>query len=75
MEIRERANQASLILDNPIFKDSLQHLKETIIHEWSISEYTEDREKCWMKLDAIRSIEEELTSLIQNYKIEITEGK
>ena len=70
MNSREKANQASIILDNPVFKDTLEHLRETIIHEWSISEYSEDREKCWMKLDALRSIKEDLEATIHNYKIE-----
>ena len=73
MDSREKANQASIILDNPVFKDTLDHLRETIIHEWSISEYPEDREKCWMRLDALRSIREDLESIIHNFRIENNE--
>ncbi len=73
MDSRERANQASAILNNPVFKDILAQIRNDLISQWSIAEETQEREVCWMKLNALRSIQEDLKATIHNDKIENTE--
>jgi len=73
MNSRERANQASAILNNPVFKDILARISNDLISKWSIAEETQERELCWMKLNALRSIQEDLKATIHNDKIENTE--
>jgi len=73
MNSRERANQASAILNNPVFKDILARISNDLISQWSIAEETQERELCWMKLNALRSIQEDLKATIHNDKIENTE--
>jgi len=73
MDSRERANQASAILNNPVFKDTLERLSNDLISQWSIADTTQERELCWMKLNALRSIQEDLEATIHSDKIENTE--
>ena len=73
MDSRERANQASAILNNPVFKDTLAGISNDLISQWSIAEETQERELSWMKLNALRSIQEDLEATIHNDKIENTE--
>ena len=70
MDIRERANQASAILNNPVFQECVEHTKQSLITQLTNSTDSEEREECWLKLDALRSVEEDLKATIQNFKIE-----
>jgi hypothetical protein len=69
-DTREKANQASAILNNEVFKEILENLEKDLISQWTISETTPERESCWLRLNALRSIVEELQATIQNDKIE-----
>jgi hypothetical protein len=70
MNHKEKANQAAIILENPVFKETLKKLSDDLISQWGIAETTEERELCWMKLNALRSIKEDLEATIHNAKIE-----
>jgi hypothetical protein len=70
MNHKEKANQAAIILENPVFKETLERLSNDLISQWGIAETTEERELCWMKLNALRSIKEDLEATIHNAKIE-----
>jgi len=70
MNYKEKANQAAIILENPVFKETLERLSNDLISQWGIAETTEERELCWMKLNALRSIKEDLGATIHNAKIE-----
>tara|TARA_R100001163_G_scaffold45432_1_gene34162 strand:+ start:849 stop:1223 length:375 start_codon:yes stop_codon:yes gene_type:complete len=67
---REQASQASMILENSVFKETLQNLSNRLISEWTIADTVEERELCWMKLNALSSVKEDLQALIHNDKIE-----
>jgi len=66
---REKANEAKAILNNSVFKEVLENLNTTLISQWSISETIDERELCWMKLNALRSIQEDLKAVIHNDQI------
>lgn len=66
---REKANEARAIINNEVFKEVLESVKQGLISQWSIAETVSERELCWMKLDALRSISEELGAIIHNDKI------
>ncbi len=70
MNSREKANQANAILNNEVFKEIVDNLREGLVFQWSISETTSERELCWMKLNALRSITEDLQATIHSDKIE-----
>tara|TARA_R110002020_G_scaffold33980_1_gene103125 strand:- start:753 stop:971 length:219 start_codon:yes stop_codon:yes gene_type:complete len=70
MNSREKANQANAILNNEVFKEIVDNLREGLVFQWSISETTSERELCWMKLNALRSITEDLQAAIHSDKIE-----
>tara|TARA_R100000664_G_scaffold17496_1_gene26428 strand:+ start:8871 stop:9089 length:219 start_codon:yes stop_codon:yes gene_type:complete len=67
---REKANQANAILNNEVFKEVIENIHQGLISKWTISETINEREECWLKLDALRSITEDLEALIHNDKIE-----
>ena len=73
MNSREKANEAKAILNNEVFKEVMENIQNSLISQWSIAETTDEREICWMKLNALRSIQEDLKATIHNDKIENTE--
>jgi hypothetical protein len=70
MDSREKASQASAILNNEVFKYAVKQLKENLISQWTIAESVDSREECWLRLNALSSIEGSLEALIHNHKIE-----
>jgi hypothetical protein len=70
MNTRERAVQANIILTNEVFQELLSKMENSIIQEWKLADSSETRESCWLRLDALRSITEDLNALVQSDKIE-----
>ena len=73
MNPKEQAHQAGLILDNEAFKLTLVRLNSDLVSQWSMSQSVEERENCWMKLQALSSIVDDLRAVMDDYKIENTE--
>jgi|TARA_R110000868_G_scaffold118592_2_gene314484 hypothetical protein len=73
MNSKEQANQAGLILNNEAFKLTLDRLNNDLVIQWSMSQSLEERETCWMKLQALGSIVDDLKAVIDDHKIENTE--
>lgn len=73
MNSKEQANQAGLILNNEAFKLTLERLNNDLVIQWSMSQSVEERETCWMKLQALGSIVDDLKAVIDDHKIENTE--
>ena len=70
MNSREKANQANAILNNEVFTEIVKKNKEGLIFQWTIAETPDEREQCWVKLNALSSILEDLDATIQSDKIE-----
>jgi len=70
MNTKEKAVQAGIILGNEVFKQVLIDLEASLVQQWKNSDTTEERESCWLKIDALRSVTEDLKALIHNDKIE-----
>ncbi len=70
MNTKERATQANVILTNEVFLEMIDNLENSITKEWELSQTVETRESCWLKLDALRSIIEDLQALVHSDKIE-----
>jgi len=70
MNTKEKAVQAQIILGNEVFKQVLTDLEASLVQQWKNSDTTEERESCWLKIDALRSVTEDLKALIHNDKIE-----
>jgi hypothetical protein len=51
----------------------IEGLDKDLVTKWKIADTVEERELCWMKLNALRSIEEDLQAFIHNDKIENNE--
>jgi|TARA_R110000868_G_scaffold382886_1_gene649555 hypothetical protein len=73
MNLKEQASQASLVLGNEAFKLTLVRLNNDLVTQWGMSQTVEERETCWMKLQALGSILDDLKAVIDDYKIENTE--
>ena len=73
MNPKEQANQAGLILNNEAFKLTLDRLNNDLVIQGSMSQSLEERETCWMKLQALGSIVDDLKAVIDDHKIENTE--
>ena len=70
MNSREKATQAAAILRNEVFEETIKNLKEDLIAQWTNAVESSERELCWLKLNALNSILEDLEATIYNDKIE-----
>ena len=73
MNPTEQAYQANLILDNEAFKLTIERLNNDLVIQWRMSQSTEERENCWMKLQALGSVIDDLKAVMDDHKIENTE--
>jgi hypothetical protein len=73
MNPTEQAYQANLILDNEAFKLTIERLNNDLVIQWRMSQSTQERENCWMKLQALGSVIDDLKAVMDDYKIENTE--
>ena len=73
MNPTEQAHQAGLILDNEAFKITIERLTNDLVIQWRMSQSTQERENCWMKLQALGSVIDDLKAVMDDYKIENTE--
>ena len=69
-EIR-RGEDASRILNEPVFKDSMEKIKKTILDQWGATgaQKTEEREWLWHHYQAALRFEEILTSVMNTGKM------
>jgi hypothetical protein len=51
----------------------VERLNNDLVIQWSMSQSLEERETCWMKLQALGSIVDDLKAVIDDHKIENTE--
>jgi len=70
MNIKELAAQASVVLSNPVFEETIKTLEDGLTAEWKSSEDPNQRELCWLRLQALHSIIEQLNAFVHNDKIE-----
>jgi hypothetical protein len=70
MNIKELAAQASVVLSNPVFEETIKTLEHNLTAEWKSSEDPNQRELCWLRLQALHSITEQLNAFVHNDKIE-----
>ena len=70
MNTKERAAQASVILSNEVFNDMFDTLEDSLVQQWKSSITPETREFCWLRINALHSITEQLNAFIHSDKIE-----
>lgn len=70
MDIREKAAQASSILNNEVFKEAVSNIETTLITEWkNCSEGPVARDEYWAQINALKAIVENLRAFIDDNKI------
>ena len=69
MDIKERASQASLILDNPVIEEMWETLEKDHIINWLNTTDSTEQESYWYKINALRSVKEYLESLVDADRI------
>jgi hypothetical protein len=70
MSIKKDQPKRRKSLKNPVFKNMLEELNNSLVKQWSIAETTEEREFCWFKVNALSSVVEDLQAFVHNNKIE-----
>ena len=69
MDIKERASQASLILDNRVIEEMWETLEKDHIINWLNTTDSTEQESYWHKINALRSVKEYLESLVDADRI------
>jgi hypothetical protein len=70
MNIQEQAAQASVILGNEVFKESVKNIELSLIEQWKHADKQEDRDHYWYKVRALKSILDDLQACLDNNLIE-----
>jgi hypothetical protein len=70
ISVQEQSAQASVILNNEVFKEVVANIELSLIEQWKHSDTSEDREHNWYKVQALQSIIDDLEACIDNNKIE-----
>jgi TATA-binding protein-associated factor Taf7 len=69
MDIREKAAQASSILNNEVFKEAVSNIETTLITEWKNCSDPVIRDRYWAQINALKAIVENLRAFIDDNKI------
>ena len=69
-DVREKSAQASSILDNEVFQEMVANIELSLIEQWKHADKQEDRDHYWYKVQALKSILEDLQACMDNNLIE-----
>ena len=69
-DVREKSAQASSILDNEVFQEVVADIELSLIEQWKHADKQEDRDHYWYKVQALKSILEDLQACMDNNLIE-----
>ena len=66
-----RARDAQLLLENPLFVESFEVLKSSLLHEWQNTKSLEKkkRESLWLMLKLLESLKGNFETLVESGKI------
>jgi|TARA_R110000764_G_scaffold11388_4_gene34163 hypothetical protein len=70
MRIQEQAAQASIILENEMFKEAVKNIELSLIEQWKHADNQEDRNHYWYKVQALTSILDDLQACMDSNLIE-----
>tara|TARA_R110000765_G_scaffold61321_3_gene118647 strand:- start:3724 stop:3945 length:222 start_codon:yes stop_codon:yes gene_type:complete len=68
--VKEKAAQASVILGNEVFQEMVADIELSLIEQWKHADKQEDRDHYWYKVQALKSILEDLQACMDNNLIE-----
>tara|TARA_R110000824_G_scaffold114832_1_gene265618 strand:+ start:1145 stop:1366 length:222 start_codon:yes stop_codon:yes gene_type:complete len=69
-DVREKSAQASSILDNEVFQEVVADIELSLIEQWKHADKQEDRDHYWYKVQALKSILDDLQACMDNNLIE-----
>ena len=69
-KVKEKAAQASVILGNEVFQEMVADIELSLIEQWKHADKQEDRDHYWYKVQALKSILEDLQACMDNNLIE-----
>jgi|TARA_B100001094_G_C17595586_1_gene514040 hypothetical protein len=69
-DVREKSAQASSILDNEVFQEMVANIELSLIEQWKHADKQEDRDHYWYKVQALKSILDDLQACMDNNLIE-----
>ena len=68
--VKEKAAQASVILGNEVFQEMVADIELSLIEQWKHADKQEDRDHYWYKVQALKSILDDLQACMDNNLIE-----
>lgn len=69
-DVREKSAQASSILGNEVFQEMVADIELSLIEQWKHADKQEDRDHYWYKVQALKSILDDLQACMDNNLIE-----
>ena len=69
-DVREKSAQASSILGNEVFQEVVADIELSLIKQWKHADKQEDRDHYWYKVQALKSILDDLQACMDNNLIE-----
>jgi|TARA_R100001463_G_scaffold59_1_gene255 hypothetical protein len=69
-DVREKSAQASSILGNEVFQEVVADIELSLIEQWKHADKQEDRDHYWYKVQALKSILDDLQACMDNNLIE-----
>jgi hypothetical protein len=69
-DVKEKAAQASSILGNEVFQEMVADIELSLIEQWKHADKQEDRDHYWYKVQALKSILDDLQACMDNNLIE-----
>jgi len=69
-DVREKSAQASSILGNEVFQEVVADIELSLIEQWKHADKQEDRDHYWYKVQALKSIRDDLQACMDNNLIE-----
>ncbi len=74
-EAIRRGEQASAIMDSPIFREAVERAAENLYEFWLSSNKIEDREAAWSKTHALEAVENELRGIVSDGEVAASQAE
>lgn len=65
-ERHQRALRSEQLLNDQVFIEAMADAEEQIIGDWRSSQTSESREMCWMKIQALEAIQQQLRANVND---------
>ena len=74
-ELDTRARNAAAILDNPVFNEAIEALKDKAVQSWLTCKDPEERERLWMWTNQAIALRNYFTALVDNARLQASRSE